>query len=201
MAPKISDEAKEEKRVALLNSALECFSKKGYYATSVDDVVTHSKLSKGSFYNYFKSKEEIFISLMEYQTEQSLEALTKKLKEISSPTEKIKYMINLDLPMNLYKKKLMRVHLEFWMYSADNPETRDIMVNRFNHIIEFTKTVLREGKDIGEFRTDLEVDKAASMFWGLHDGIWIHTLVLDSKEEFEAKVKEIEKTFLRYILK
>ncbi|QOR65898.1 TetR/AcrR family transcriptional regulator [Cytobacillus suaedae] len=199
MAPKISEEAKEEKRVALLNSALECFSKKGYYATSVDDVVTYSKLSKGSFYNYFKSKEEIFISLMQYQTEKSLKALTKKLNEISSPTEKIKYMINLDLPMNLNKKKLMRVHLEFWMYSADNPEIKEIMVNRFNHIIDNTKAILKEGKDKGEFREDLDIDNAASMFWGLHDGIWIHTLVLEGKEEFEAKIKEIETTFLRYI--
>jgi AcrR family transcriptional regulator len=199
MAPKISDEAKEEKRVALLNSALECFSKKGYYATSVDDVVTYSKLSKGSFYNYFKSKEEIFISLMQYQTEKSLQALKLKLKEIPSPTEKIKFIINLDIPLNLNKKKLMRVHLEFWMYSADNPEIKEVMVNRFNHIMDVTKNILQEGKDLGEFRADLDIENAASMFWGLHDGIWIHTLVLDDQEQFEWKIKEIEDTFLRYI--
>ena len=52
-------------RERLLESAKILFSQKGYYATSVEDIVASAGLSKGAFYFYFKSKEELFKSLVE----------------------------------------------------------------------------------------------------------------------------------------
>jgi AcrR family transcriptional regulator len=52
-------------RERLLESAKILFSQKGYYATSVEDIVESAGLSKGAFYFYFKSKEELFKSLVE----------------------------------------------------------------------------------------------------------------------------------------
>ncbi|MCI4458482.1 MAG: TetR/AcrR family transcriptional regulator [Thermocrinis sp.] len=49
----------------LLESAKRLFSQKGYYATSVEDIVESAGVSKGTFYFYFKSKEELFKSLVE----------------------------------------------------------------------------------------------------------------------------------------
>jgi AcrR family transcriptional regulator len=52
-------------RERLLESAKRLFSQRGYYATSVEDIVASAGLSKGAFYFYFKSKEELFKSLVE----------------------------------------------------------------------------------------------------------------------------------------
>jgi len=52
-------------RERLLESAKILFSQKGYYATSVEDIVESAGFSKGTFYFYFKSKEELFKSLVE----------------------------------------------------------------------------------------------------------------------------------------
>jgi AcrR family transcriptional regulator len=52
-------------RERLLESAKVLFSQKGYYATSVEDIVENAGFSKGTFYFYFKSKEELFKSLVE----------------------------------------------------------------------------------------------------------------------------------------
>jgi len=52
-------------REKLLESAKRLFSQRGYYATSVEDIVASAGLSKGAFYFYFKSKEELFKSLVE----------------------------------------------------------------------------------------------------------------------------------------
>jgi len=52
-------------RERLLESAKRLFSQKGYYATSVEDIVESAGFSKGTFYFYFKSKEELFKSLVE----------------------------------------------------------------------------------------------------------------------------------------
>jgi len=52
-------------RERLLESAKALFSQKGYYSTSVEDIVESAGFSKGTFYFYFKSKEELFKSLVE----------------------------------------------------------------------------------------------------------------------------------------
>jgi AcrR family transcriptional regulator len=52
-------------RERLLESAKRLFSQRGYYATSVEDIVESAGFSKGTFYFYFKSKEELFKSLVE----------------------------------------------------------------------------------------------------------------------------------------
>jgi AcrR family transcriptional regulator len=61
MVPK-SRPAKE--RIAQIHAAaLELFARKGYHATSMDDIVGKTGLSKGTLYWYFDSKQELFLSL------------------------------------------------------------------------------------------------------------------------------------------
>jgi AcrR family transcriptional regulator len=199
MSPKISEEAKEERKQLLLHAALECFAKNGYYATSVDDIVAFANLSKGSFYNYFSSKEELFISLLEAQTTLSLYRLKEKLLKMETAVEKLKYIIRLDLPFNELKKKMMRVQLEFWMYSTGHPEIKKILTDRYEIVLTIVKDIIEMGIETGEFRKNLDPEKAASMFWALHDGIWIHSIVLDEKTLVESKIIEMEKTLLKYL--
>ena len=54
-----------ETRERLLEAATEVFAEKGYYTTAVDDIVQASSTSKGSFYNFFPSKQEIFLALVD----------------------------------------------------------------------------------------------------------------------------------------
>jgi AcrR family transcriptional regulator len=57
MARKTKDP--DERRVEFLDTAQELFKEKGFYATSVDDIVERMGVAKGLFYYYFKTKEEL----------------------------------------------------------------------------------------------------------------------------------------------
>jgi AcrR family transcriptional regulator len=46
-------------------TGLEIFYQKGYYNTSIDDILKELSLSKGAFYYHFQSKEEFFISIVQ----------------------------------------------------------------------------------------------------------------------------------------
>lgn len=48
------------KKKYVIDRALELFIEQGYHATSIQDIVNHSGISKGSFYNYCSSKGEVF---------------------------------------------------------------------------------------------------------------------------------------------
>ncbi len=59
------EERKAHNRQAILEAARQVFSELGYGATSVRDIIRQTGLASGTFYNYFKSKEEVFEALMD----------------------------------------------------------------------------------------------------------------------------------------
>ncbi|RJP52574.1 MAG: TetR/AcrR family transcriptional regulator [Anaerolineaceae bacterium] len=64
MKPNSLDPA-QETRDRILEAAVTVFANKGYHDTKVDDIVSESNTSKGSFYFYFPSKQEIFLALVD----------------------------------------------------------------------------------------------------------------------------------------
>jgi len=63
---------KKPVRQRLLVAAAEVFSEKGYTAARVSDVVTRADVAQGTFYLYFKSKEAVFVALVEMFFEELL---------------------------------------------------------------------------------------------------------------------------------
>ena len=55
--------AKEANRRAILEAARVVFARIGYEATNIRDIIRETDLASGTFYNYFKSKEEVFEAL------------------------------------------------------------------------------------------------------------------------------------------
>ncbi|BCP56350.1 TetR family transcriptional regulator [Kaistia sp. 32K] len=60
--PKISDEAREARRLQILDAAWRCFDKEGLHATTMQDIIGVSGLSAGAVYSYFKSKDELIFA-------------------------------------------------------------------------------------------------------------------------------------------
>jgi len=56
-------ESTQETRTRILEAAVKVFATKGYHDTKVDDIVGEAQTSKGAFYFYFPSKQDIFIAL------------------------------------------------------------------------------------------------------------------------------------------
>lgn len=52
-------------RDRILSAAVDVFARKGYHGTGVEDIVQASGTSKGAFYHYFPSKQQIFVTLMD----------------------------------------------------------------------------------------------------------------------------------------
>ena len=60
---KVTQKTKEAKRQLILDTAVKVFAAKGYHNTTVKDIVDEASVSVGSFYFYFKSKEDLFAEL------------------------------------------------------------------------------------------------------------------------------------------
>ena len=71
-----------EKHKLIIDKAVKLFAEKGYHATSVQEIAENCGIAKGSFYNYFKSKEELLVSIFKYFYEE----LTDSLHELELET-------------------------------------------------------------------------------------------------------------------
>ena len=61
----MKQEKKRDKKDLIMLSALRVMSKKGYYGSTMDDIVLESKMSKGAIYHYYKSKKEVYLGVIE----------------------------------------------------------------------------------------------------------------------------------------
>ncbi len=59
------EETKASNRQAIIDAARIVFAELGYGATTVRDIIRATELASGTFYNYFKSKEEVFQALQD----------------------------------------------------------------------------------------------------------------------------------------
>jgi AcrR family transcriptional regulator len=59
------EQTKIENRQAILEAARRVFAERGYGATTVRDIIRATPLASGTFYNYFKSKEEVFQAIQD----------------------------------------------------------------------------------------------------------------------------------------
>jgi AcrR family transcriptional regulator len=60
-----TQEAKESRRMDLIQAARILFEQQGYVMPSVTDIVSQADLAKGTFYLYFETKEELFLEMLE----------------------------------------------------------------------------------------------------------------------------------------
>ncbi|WP_066021431.1 MULTISPECIES: TetR/AcrR family transcriptional regulator [Clostridium] len=86
----------EERKNELIDTAEELFSTVGYDKTSVSDIVKKVSVAQGTFYYYFKSKEDIFMAIFTRNSEKLLLEMKEKVKEKNiNAVEKLMIVIKL----------------------------------------------------------------------------------------------------------
>lgn len=194
--PAVSDKYKKEKKALILKNAFECFAEKGFQAATIDDIVTRSGISKGAIYNYFNSKDEIYIELMNQQTEENMGRLKSNLSSLSSSKEKMDYLFETYSNLNYHPhfQNLTRVHIEFWIYSSRKEDLSELMISRYQMYKSIFKEIVEEGIQKGEFPSDANAEELALVFWGFIDGASIHFLMLGNEHyPYQNVFKTIKK--------
>lgn len=138
----------------LLDAALQLFYEKGYEKTSVNDIIEKIGVSKGAFYYYFKSKEEVLDNLSMQQTEKIIKII-KKIAENNrlNTLEKLNKVIAESLEYKIaHQEHRIKIHKVFEQ-GVNSKLQRRILENNVEFIRPTIQSIVEQGIQEGVFDT------------------------------------------------
>ncbi|MFG6494946.1 helix-turn-helix domain containing protein [Fictibacillus sp. UD] len=100
---------KKDKRVEIIEKAIEMFAEKGFHATTVQEIATALNISKGGFYTYFPSKDELIIEIFDYYSEKMRSGM-QQVSEDLCPKERMEKQLKVQLENYMAHKPFMQMH-------------------------------------------------------------------------------------------
>jgi len=94
-------ETAADSRQEILRAAARLFQRRGYDATSMNDVSAALKFSKGGLYHHFQSKDEILFDLMNHALDITQERVIDAVRAITDPEERLRRIIRLHVEVVL----------------------------------------------------------------------------------------------------
>jgi AcrR family transcriptional regulator len=141
-------------KTQLLQKCIELFDKKGFAETSIQDITDSLGVTKGTFYYYFNSKQQVLMEIHEVYIN---DALHQQSEILANPNKSAKTML-----MENIRQIVRSVRTDSLKARVYERESRNLQED---HLIEIKKkrdlffnnflTIIQTGMENGEFRSDL----------------------------------------------
>ena len=158
-----------DKRVRILDAAVRVFAKKGFYATRVSEVAKAAGVADGTIYLYFKSKDELLVSLFEDRVERLLAFMREELPKQGTAPEKLRRVIELQLGLLEGERDLAEVITIILRQSTKL--LKEYAAPKFTAYLDAIARVVADGQEAGDFRRDVSPHLVARATFGALDGI------------------------------
>lgn len=149
---------KPEKQKQIINAAIKEFVRNGFEKASTNEIVKRANISKGSLFNYFNSKKDLYLYLIEY----SSKAIVNLNEEIDlSETDFFKRIERVALQKFYVQQKYPQA-FEFLASTKqeESVEVKDIIKQRLNPIYNQAINKLYKDIDYSKFREGVDIEKA-----------------------------------------
>ena len=170
------NESKQLQRKAqILDAALAVIVQKGYENSRMDDIVASSKMSKGAIYWYYKSKKEIYLSLVNHWVHNYSAVLNHIVDTDRSASDQLRSLFQYFIVQYEKDPVVFKALLEFWSMAGRDPEFNDKLQKVYSEFVNLISTIIQQGMDNGEFK-NLDVDITAMSIMVNIEGIMWFTL-------------------------
>ena len=175
--PKIID--KEKKRIRIIESAARLFAKRGYTATRMLNIAEAAGIGKGTIYEYFKSKDELFIEAFNAYIEEINKSIEKNIRHIHDPVMKLRrYFFALLEILQTDFIEFAAIILDIWAEGLRR--TNDIGFFSLDRMYRNYRMgliqILDEGVRQGKFKP-INTTITASIIVGTLDGLMVQWIV------------------------
>jgi len=179
--PRVSAEHLAARRQQILDAARVCFTRNGFHATSMQDVIGQAGLSVGAVYRYFKSKEDLARAIAG-QVIGMIAATLEPMLETSPPVPVDEAMATVltALAPQLEEDGVFRFAVQVWAESLRNPDLRDLVADVYGTVRDQFVVIARRARDAGHLPPDADPAAVGSVLFSLVPGyglqyVWLGT--------------------------
>jgi AcrR family transcriptional regulator len=151
------------------SAAIKLFAKKGFAATSVQDIADTASISTGLLYRHYKTKDELFNELVSYAAA-GLEKIVERFKNDTSPAEMIRHF-TLEILNDLRKDDEFANFLMIMNQSSTmvdpSPEVQ-YLNKQSEKMFKQTAQLIEKGQELGQFKEGSPIEMAFYYFASIH---------------------------------
>ncbi|MBN3561719.1 TetR/AcrR family transcriptional regulator [Aliamphritea spongicola] len=188
----------EHNRETILQKGMELFNRRGYHGTGIKEILDACQVPKGSFYNYFESKEQFGVEVLNYHHAQEI----AKWRDHFATTEgrrlqQIRVMIDSFVDDYRQDPNLCGCLLTNLMGEVGNlsDSFRKVVQTSSDEVISFMTEDLIIAQSEGDVRTDIPVEAMAKIFWDSWQGALLRTKVGGSTQPLHETVDTLFSLF------
>ena len=187
---------KEEKIKFICDEAYKVFVKVGIDEFSLNKFIAEINMSKGQFYHYFKTKEELIYQVISKKTFELVNNIKEEYENKKSFIDKLNLIFSLYLNDEEYYKDLRKLYIDtLHMYIiSNNDEIKESNNNDYKDIYNILEQIFEEEIEQGNFIKD-SINLAKSIC-ATADGMFLQSLMVDNydlKLELTNYFIELEK--------
>jgi len=171
------DKQKANKRNQIVEAAALVFARRGYSGAVIADIAIQANIGKGTVYEYFKSKEDLFFAVFEWFQKKTAKAATVGVSSLGGGAADRLKVLNKSL-MSLWDEieDAFVLVMEFWAASS-SPQMRRRFKGAFKQLYDdyraIVSALIREGINSGEFRPDVNPESVAAALVGTWDALFL----------------------------
>ena len=159
----------------LLRAALHLFVSRGYRSTNLEQIAGAAKLSKGSVYFYFGSKEAVLLELLKrVQAIVVDQALAAARQAGPGAADRIVAFLHHQAQLGVtHRDEVLLLILMSLEFGGRRGKVRALTEGIYRKLYAFVEKLVREGVAAGELRGDLSPRELASIIMANHDGTFL----------------------------
>lgn len=159
-------------REKIIHETLKLFSLKGYLSTSIEDILAQTNASKGGFYNHFKSKDQLFMTVLSEARKIWRNRVLDGLDQAGSPLMKIRKILENFRDRYLKDSENIPGGCVFVTLLVElddqRPEFAKEISEGFSRVLLMMKRLLDEAKASGELKSEVDTEAVSRvLFVGL----------------------------------
>src|ERR671935_1665892 len=168
------------RRTELTRQAARLFAEKGYHGTSIGEIADALGVQKGSLYAHISSKQDLLYETM-LEGARAFHAGLDAIPDGLPVTERIRLALRSHLRVVAAQLDVATVFVQEWRYLEG--ERREEILRERGRYEERICAFFREGRDLGELRSDL--DDATAALLALSAANWAYTWLQPGRETDE----------------
>lgn len=177
----------EKKRAAIRKAAFRCFRETGYHATTIDSICQEAGISKGSFYWYYSSKQEIFIDILSEWSRDVVHQLYSQFQESLLQEDYVTSITDAVTRETHRGRSTVPLLIEFSAQGLRDPEIRAALSSFYRRIRYAIGEMLRPV--LGQRITDAELEAVSATIFGAYSGLMIQDLCDPSQAGAQETVR------------